>query len=422
MNDQRTSRMTASSWSTRLLLWCSCSLFFACSSPTDQSNNNNSNAIKEGVSPLSVAVVEIPLPDAFSKEKSFWLGSVKSLGTLIGGDSGLFHLGNNTLRDIDNDSVVGIAPWRGKFLVIAQKKQLLVWDSDLHESKLDSSFGEQNIVTLSAQFDDTLWIATKEALWRLKDKEMVAYESLNNVVELHTFLGSALVVARRGDGSFFVLGTDTEGELRVNELQTNAPSLQSLVPAPDGTLWGMSGGKLVRRKPSGDGFVWDDVSWGEWSPEPGKLQETVGAIQHMGLDVNSGRLWLVTEKAIVAILGKQLQWTPRPEALKEIKAISATLDTTFWISDGTKVHRFVRTESTEISYEGQIATFMKNNCLRCHADVGPGRPLNTYETVKTYTESIIKQLEQNLMPPDQKPLVGGDVLLFKRWMEKKMPK
>ncbi len=422
MNDQRTSRMTASSWSTMLFLWCFCSFVLGCSSPADQSNNSNTNSIKEGVSPLSVAVVEIPLPDAFAKEKTFWLGSVKSLGTLIGGDSGLFHLGNNTLRDIDNGSVVGIAPWRGEFLVIAQKNQLLVWDSDLHESQLDSSFAKQDIVTISAQFDDTLWIATKDALWRLKDKEMVSFESLKGVVNLHTFLGSAFVVAKRDNGNFFVLGTDPQGELRVNELQSSAPSLQSLVPAPDGTLWGLSDGKLVRRRPTVDGFVWQDVSWSEWSPEPDKLQESLGAIEHLGLDVNSGRLWLVTENAIVAILGKQLQWAPRPEVLKDVKTITATLDTTFWVMDGSKVHRFVRTESAEISYEGQIATFMKNNCLRCHADVGPGRPLNTYESVKALTESILKQLEQNLMPPDQKPLVGGDALLFKRWMEKKMPK
>lgn len=429
----RTSRTTISSWFiTLFLLWASFGTF-ACSGPSENNNNSNTNTNSnsnentnnpppEGVSSLSVATAQITLPDAFTKEPGFLLGSVQSLGTLIGGDSGLFHLGNNKLSDIDNGSVVGIAPWRGQFLVIAQKRQLLVWDAELHESKLAASFGDNDVVAIAAQSNDVLWISTKDALWRLEDKKLVAFDSIKNVVKLTTFLGSQLVVAQREDGTFFVFGTDKEGSLQLNELQNNAPKLESFVPAADGTLWGLSNGKLVRRKVVEKGFQWDDVSWEEWTQEPQKLATSFGKLERLQVDVDSGRLWVVSEKAIILIQGKGLLWMERPEAIKTVKGIWANLNSTLWLGDGTHIHRFVQSGTTDITYEGQITTFMKNNCLRCHADVGPGRAINTYELVKKYAESIVEQLEKNAMPPDQKPLVGGDVLMFRRWIEKKMPK
>ncbi len=407
-----------------LLVWGAFTV--ACSGPKDpvkaneqktQANTNSNSQSAGKATTLSVASSTYPLPEDLAKQQaSFRLGSIAKLGTLVGGATGLYHLSNGKLSSLEQEPVVAIAPWRGKFLVIAQTKQLVVWDGELHQPL---KFGSA-ILDVAAQSDHILWIATTKQLWRLQNDKLEAFASIKDVRKLYSFTGSSYVVAQDKEGVFFFFRTDSTGKLLWSRLEKTAPSVEQLVPGFNGMLWGLSKGKLVVRETKDGKVRWGEYDWTQWGDD--KLAEKVGALQWLISDVHNGRLWAVGKTSIVSIYGKKVSYGERPAALSRIKSLVATSDSTLWVNDGKQLHQLTRTQAASITYEGQIAPFMKKNCWRCHQKVGPGRPLDDYELVKKFIGSILKQIESGGMPTDGKPLVGGDANLLKRWMENKMPK
>ena len=91
----------------------------------------------------------------------------------------------------------------------------------------------------------------------------------------------------------------------------------------------------------------------------------------------------------------------------------------WWVQEN-KLWRLSATTGSAVSYTGEIAPFLKRNCHRCHGELGPGRKMLTLEQAQENIAEIIDSLEKGRMPPDKKPLVGGDVTLFKRWKKEGM--
>lgn len=360
---------------------------------------------------LSSAQFELPSKD-FAKA-GFFAASVDKIGSILGDDSGLFHLSNNQLSSIENESIVGVSPWRGLFIVVASPKQVMVFDGALQKLNLEDQLNlkENEIKSISAQSRDKLWIATSAHLWRLNADKLEPYESIKSITQIRTFVGANEVVLQDDKGAFSLLKVTESGEVQQGSLPEGSPTFTTLVPGAADTLWGLSDKALYLRETNSEG----QSRWTRYLLD-GDTAETSSPIEAIALDATSGQIWAATATHIYNVTADKVFQTKRPEAIKEIKAIAATGGSALWISDGQALHQFVSQNTGNITYEGQVSVFMKENCWRCHEQVGPGRPLNTYDLVKNNIDSIIKATENGSMPADKKPLVGGDVNVLKNWV------
>lgn len=358
------------------------------------------------------------LPSSTFSKKGFFASSVDKIGTVLADPSGLFQVSNNKLSILTLDPITGIAPWRGQFILVASETELMVFTGTLESLNLSDKLqlDKHKLTALTTQTSNTAWIGTDAHLWRVVEDKIDAFSSIKAVTALACYVGSSHIVATTKDNGFVVLRTSSDGSVEQLTLPKDSPSFTTLVPGTGDVLWGLADGKVYAQQKAEDGTS----NWVQYILTTDDDQPDT--IEHLVLDATTGNIWAVGKAFLFSINNDKILKTKRPDSVKTLASAAATNGTSLWISDGTQLHQFVRQSNQNITYEGQVSVFMKENCTRCHSTLGTASPLDTYDTVKQRIQSIIQQVESGAMPADGKPLVAGDVNTLKGWVENKYAK
>lgn len=385
-----------------------CSLLVHCTTPSEE--------VKKTIESVTLGQAQYALPAQTFSQKGFSVGHIPKKGMLLGDLTGLYLFRNDKLQALELDPIVGLTPWRQQYILAAGPKELMVFDGELQKLNFTEKLGlkQHTIFAIAAQQDDVLWISTSAHLWRLKHDKIEAYTSLKDIRSMWSYVGSDYVVLQNSKGALSLLRKRSDGSIEHASLPKDSPTFTTLFPGVGNTLWGLSEGVIYVQEHK-DG----QIRWLEY-PLQTKEQKT-DPITSIHLDPNTGHIWAMGTQQIYLINDKKVLRTQQPSSISQ-KSHIAVAAGAMWISDSKKLHLLIHQTSQDITYEGQVSLFMKKNCWRCHQQVGPGRPLDTYDLIKNNIQSIIQQIEKGTMPSDQKPLIGGDVKLLKQWMENKFPK
>ena len=136
----------------------------------------------------------------------------------------------------------------------------------------------------------------------------------------------------------------------------------------------------------------------------------------MTVDAVTGALWVVLDGDIRRLTGTTVDILPRPSSLVSPVAVDVSGDGALWIADATTLSRFGH-EGPDVTWETDIAAFAADNCTRCHANLGIAHPLDTYDSWVAEVDEIIEEVAAARMPQDDKPLIGGNAELIRRWKD-----
>ena len=387
-------------------------LYTACGGgdPTKSSNRK--------VEAFSLIVEQHTLPDDLAKDNTLTVNSIEGLGTLIGVKSGLYILNGKKFNILDQEQpTVGIEAWKSKYLVIARPKFLQVYDGSIHRLNVNEEFSQtekeedKTITSIAVQKEAELWVGTKNQLWLIVGNDVAGFNQFGHVEHLSTFLGAEDLLVKEQGGSFKSIRAAAASGYDLRDFSKSELSLTQLVPSFGGKLWGVAAEGLYEWRKEEDKSAW----WAyQLVTEEGQDAAKVEYIAQSSLD---GTLWVVTKDKIFQIGLESARYAERPKELKTIISASASYTGDLWLNDGTSLFHITVNKSGPITYKDHVKPFFDKNCLRCHGDVGPGRPINSYELTKTYIQDSIKAIENESMPADKKPLVGGDISLLKKWVE-----
>lgn len=99
-----------------------------------------------------------------------------------------------------------------------------------------------------------------------------------------------------------------------------------------------------------------------------------------------------------------------------------------WIMQGAKNLNCASCDSTDLRYNGNIATIINQNCVNCHGDASPqaGLSLSNYQNVKSailnknLTEKINEDPNFSVMPPGGK-MNPCDLERMNKWLNSSYP-
>ena len=330
-----------------------------------------------------------------------------SLGTIAGGQGGLFLQGAGGFEQIDEAPVSGVVALAGVGILIGREEGLRIWDGALKGTSLDDAI--EGPVTALAARGDEVWIATGEALFLLGGEALSAFEGLGGITSISTFAGSSDVLLRDAEGELMVLRA--EGESWSIKALSGEP-VQDALPGAGDRILGLDGGALVERVEVGGG----EVAWRRVALSEDVQDEGAEGIEAIAVDPGSGALWVVDGAKVARIEGGTVSSAARPEGMGEVVQALVTGGGVLWLSDGSGLWS-AGGEGETISFETHIAPFSAANCERCHVENGVARLLVTYDNWVEESAGILTQLETGAMPADGRALVGGSADLVRRWIE-----
>lgn len=139
-----------------------------------------------------------------------------------------------------------------------------------------------------------------------------------------------------------------------------------------------------------------------------------GATSITGLvvDPSTGFVWAIGPVLARLENGRTSLLVP-PAELGVPTTITVTTDGALWLGDGARLVR-IGNQGPPVTW-AEIEPFHQANCQRCHAPLGTGHPLETYEVWSSEIDAIVTAVEAGRMPQDGRALTGGTVELLRRW-------
>ena len=193
------------------------------------------------VQELALDLSQQALPAQLTSADLFVASSV-TLGTIAGGEAGLFVQGSGGFELLDETPVRGLVNLDGDSFLVGREDGLRIWDGALKGTTLDESVGEAAITALAAQGED-IWIATSDALFVLEADGLTTFSELAGVTSISAFAGSKDVLLRASDGLTVLRA---QGDDWVVQSLDEEPVEQAL-PGVGDRIIGLDGDALVER-------------------------------------------------------------------------------------------------------------------------------------------------------------------------------
>jgi ligand-binding sensor domain-containing protein len=399
---------------TLLLCWAGL-LSFSCTSPGPKGDPQLNKVPRvlvpyKSLGALSWKPTSSPLPSALKDAKRFVLGSQTGAGVLLGTDKGLFTFSNTEFTAVDKKAVRAIARWKGSYLAVARDKEVQFWDGVMHDSQLFEQQDKGGLLSLCSWNQNRLWFGTDNQLWLLQNKQLTGYKQFSGVQSISTWSKADRVVIRDKNNVFHLLKLEGQN-LSSRKLGWDKVKFEQIVIGPDKRLWALAGGAL---------YTEDDKSgWKQVLLPKDDKENTSATILRLAVSSETGHLWAMAAEAFYLLSPKGFWGRQKaPEIQSKAPALVQVgqFQSLWWLSNG-KLWRLSATTGSSVSYSSDVAPFLKRNCHRCHGELGPGRKLLTLEQARENITDMIDSLEKGRMPPDKKPLEGGDVSLLKRWQK-----
>ena len=347
--------------------------------------------------------------------------SVLGDGVYLGAKAGLYTLdASNAFEQLDAAPVIGLARHFGdegeQSLVIARPRGLQLLARGLQDAPINlNALG--TLRALAESGSGTLWIAGETMLrWHKLAMEQLA--GLGPVQTIEVFSPEQLVL--REEGGALVALERRGSDWTTHRFSAEQPEITAL--SPFGSRWGylaLVGGKLALRDLDNTGLP----RWAPYRLEGGPTQPQVGRLVP---DASSQRVWALGSSTLYRLDGAraELGRFRLRETLDPKARAATTADGSLWVVDGLTLRRWrvpARSNTTPPSYAKTITPFLGKHCARCHGASGPGRPLDSYEAVRSATAAIISALRSEQMPPDRPEHLADEGERFTEWQQASFP-
>jgi hypothetical protein len=364
------------------------------------------------VDTIAVGLAEHVLPAALVDDATLHVAELSGVGALAGGRGGLFAVGESGLTEVDPQPVLAMVAVPGSGIVVATASGVRVWNGALADSELTAAL-EGRVVNALATRGEALWIATDRELLVLDAGVLSKFDAVTGIVELATSAGASDIVAKDAAGVVTVLREAAGGTFTLRalsaELQAGV-SMRAVVPGSGSRIVALDGNALHERVAAGA----EVVAWRPVALTTDEADTGATDIESIAVDPLTGAVWAIASASLVRLDHGRVSTLARPAAMSTVRAISVTLDGAVWVSDGATLRRFGN-DGPPVTYAGELAVFSENNCERCHAPLKVAHPLDSYEVWAAEIDRIILALEEERMPQDRAPLIGGTVELAKKW-------
>lgn len=352
---------------------------------------------------ITLAQANYALPEAL-RQQPLQVATLPGVSTLVGGQGGLYEATADGLVLIDAAPVVGLATY-GERIVVAHPDHVSVWHGTLEPSGLSEALAGRTLSTLGSD-GVRLYVGTEEGLEKIEDGRRVHFATMPSPRALSLYEGGAYLVVTDGAGAISAL-RDGQGVVDQQEL-TAEKALAQVAPGAGDRLYALADGALLERQPADAGRV----RYRAVALSPG-AEAGATSLSALATDPSTGFVW-----AIGAVLARlengRVSLLPAPAELSStLNTVTVTVDGALWLSDGVRLVR-IGNEGPKVTWP-EIQAFHVDNCQRCHAPLGTGHLLETYEAWTAEIDRIVDAVELGRMPQDQRPLIGGTVELLRRW-------
>ncbi|MBK6686137.1 MAG: hypothetical protein IPG45_16810 [Deltaproteobacteria bacterium] len=331
------------------------------------------------------------------------VAALSGVGTLVGGEGGLYQLTTEGLELVDATPVVGLAAFEDR-IVVAHATDLAVWHGTLEPSSINETLSGR---TLSALYSDgaDLWLGTDLGLDRIRAGRLERFMAMPSPRALGRFQGGQHLIVTEAGGAISALRETTAGVEQ--QVLTSESSLLAVAPGAGDRLYAVEGGALLERQAVPGDLV-------RYRPIALTPTAEAGATSITGLvvDPSTGFVWAIGPVLARLENGRTSLVVP-PAELGVPTTITVTTDGALWLGDGARLVR-IGNQGPPVTW-AEIEPFHQANCQRCHAPLGTGHPLETYEVWSTEIDAIVTAVEAGRMPQDGRALTGGTVELLRRW-------
>ena len=344
-----------------------------------------------------------PLPDGWGE--ALYVVHTPT-GPVVGGDAGLFSLGDDGFEPLDSIPVRGLALFADE-IFIARDDGLFVWeDGALEASPITDALPELGVNAIATQ-GDSLWLGTDAGVIRYAGDTLTSFGELTAVTGITAATGADYVVIEGGEtAGIFALAPNGEDW---GLLDLSDDPVDVVVPGPGQLLYGLAGDQLVARVEGESGYVWRGVA-----VESGDAPAAAG-ITGLATAPSTAAVWAATDTHFIEIDGGQRTLVPAGEMGTAGFGVDGA--GTLWISDGASLSALPTGTTAEITWSGAIADFAEKNCTRCHGALGTATEVYTLPQWRDSIDGIIQQLADGTMPADGASLVDGDADLLRAWKE-----
>jgi hypothetical protein len=359
----------------------------------------------------------LPLPANLTNKTRLSFAGIPGGEPLISSENGLYRLKDTTFESVDDKlAFVGVATWGQTRFALATSDQIFLLEGDdLQPTLLHQRLDGSPITAIARYKAEALWIGTRDALWRLEQDRLVRYEEIRGISAMHWYPSLRMLWARETSGRLAILRQDDTGAWQSRHFDQEGLTLSDLAPANRFEFWGLDTAGLWLRRQGEAGAAW-------WPYHLAPTEEGKETLSFQGLhyDLTSGYAWVLTADEMYRLEGSDASKMPRPTELSgEITLAHGIEQGGFWMGSRTHLCR-IGEATASITYTEHIAPFMERNCVRCHFQPnGLSFPLQTFEQVKDRVNELVTVLTPGAikrMPPDR-PAVGGDAELIKRWLQ-----
>lgn len=349
---------------------------------------------------LETQVVDLP---AELQGQALHVAALSGVGTLVGGAGGLYQLTTEGLVLVDPAPVVGLAAFEDR-LVVAHAGDLALWHGSLEPSAINEVLSGRSLSALYSDGVD-LWLGTDLGLDRIRQGRLERFMTMPSPKALGRFQGGQHLIVTEANGAISALRETPAGVEQ--QVLTAESSLSAVAPGVHDRLYALEAGALLERQ-----AVPGDLA--RYRPVALTPNAEAGATSVTGLvvDPSTGFVWAIGP-VLARLEGNRVSLVVRPAELGAPTTLTVTTDGALWLGDGARLVR-IGNQGPPVTW-AEIEPFHQANCQRCHAPLGTGHSLETYEVWSNEIDPIIAAVEAGRMPQDGRALSEGTVEILRRW-------
>jgi hypothetical protein len=373
------------------------------------------------------SVTELTWPERSYALPTEWAGSTHiqiaehpTMGTLVGGPSGLFRLQGDQLvsvhegeqiPEVDEGAVYGLSVAQ-EFVWVASENGLSVFDGVLRASPISDQLPEGSVRAI-AQVGEWLWIALEAGVFAFDGVRLSQLTTVPGVFRI-TRGGEGLVSVTTVQGESFLLKVTDDGLMQQDLGGQGA--LRDVVPLRSDRVFALEGGTLRVRVAADTG----DLIWRRATLSSDEAAEPVTRAWSMSPTIDGAGVWLASPDSVSRWVGETIEQLATPIGIGSVMRIHPMANGQLWLVGAERMVRLGADDQPPPTYCADIDPYFQANCSRCHNNTPTAQASNLdgYAIWSERYESIYSLIQAGAMPKDAQGRVDGEALyMLQRWQE-----
>jgi hypothetical protein len=364
------------------------------------------------------------LPAVLASETKLFFAIHATVTTVFGGKTGFYRLNNTRAIRVDKTPVVGVANWKDTDIIVAQAKQLYMWDgTTLSPTNFAKNLGGATITALVERTKQSVWIGTNKSLWLLDGDKLREFKDVKDVVSLVYAPSKKILLAMDSKGSISAMQEKPAGTWNLRSFDGEGVNVKMMTSYKGAALhfWGVDANNtLLLRKVDAA-----NAAWWLYRLKPDANDDETVNIKHVVFQKQTEHTWAMSNTMLYQLSEGNSSTFKIPTGatgIGTIKTANSTSDGSLWLSDGKKF-LWIGQKAVATSFKNDVEPLVKKYCsAACHSSSGTKRKqkpyFETFAQVKAQVGRMITRMEQasGFMPPGGPRVPANEIGVFKSWV------